>query len=253
MQRKPLLPSFDLEGVAQLISAGAVGRIVVMCGAGISVSAGIPDFRALPAGLPGLGPQPVGLILGAGMVLCVCRTPGTGLYSQLARYNLPRPEAVFSLSFFSRSNPRPFTQLAAELLPGRFTPTPTHYFLALLHRKGLLLRCFTQNIDSLESVAGLPAEAVVAAHGNFDSASCIDCGRSHPIDWVKAQLLAGNISRCSLCGSLVKPDIVFFGEALPQRFHQLRRQDLQRGNGGTAKKAGGSGVRLPVAADGEGS
>ncbi|GFH21624.1 deacetylase sirtuin-type domain-containing protein, partial [Haematococcus lacustris] len=184
MQRKPLLPSFDLEGVAQLISAGAVGRIVVM-------------------------------------------TPGTGLYSQLARYNLPQPEAVFSLSFF-RSNPRPFTQLAAELLPGHFTPTPTHYFLALLHRKGLLLRCFTQNIDSLESVAGLPAEAVVAAHGNFDSASCIDCGRPHPIDWVKAQLLAGNISHCSLCGSLVKPDIVFFGEALPQRFHQLRRQDLQR-------------------------
>lgn len=62
-----------------------------------------------------------------------------------------------------------------ELLPGNYAPTPTHTFLTLLHRKGLLHRCFTQNIDSLEVSAGLPKDVVVAAHGNFDTASCIDC------------------------------------------------------------------------------
>lgn len=56
-----------------------------------------------------------------------------------------------------------------ELFPGTFQPTPAHFFMKLLHDKGLLLRCFTQNIDSLENQAGLPKEDIVAAHGNFDS------------------------------------------------------------------------------------
>ncbi len=59
-----------------------------------------------------------------------------------------------------------------ELFPGTFQPTLAHYFLKLLHDKGLLLRCFTQNIDSLENQAGLDKEQIVAAHGNFDSKCC---------------------------------------------------------------------------------
>lgn len=61
------------------------------------------------------------------------------------------------------------THTLQELFPGTFVPTPAHFFIKLLHDKGLLLRCFTQNIDSLENQAGLPKEAIVAAHGNFDS------------------------------------------------------------------------------------
>lgn len=56
-----------------------------------------------------------------------------------------------------------------ELFPGTFQPTPGHYFIKLLQDKGLLQRCFTQNIDSLEHQAGLPKQEIVAAHGNFDS------------------------------------------------------------------------------------
>ena len=55
-----------------------------------------------------------------------------------------------------------------------------HYFIRLLHDKGMLLRCFTQNIDSLEAAAGLPRQKIVAAHGNFDGAHCIDTGEPVP-------------------------------------------------------------------------
>ena len=136
---EPVLDTFDLEGVASKILSGSVKNIVVMAGAGwhmscsfsmhlidfwslgISVSAGIPDFRS----------------------------PGTGLYDNLAKYNLPEPTAVFDINYFQQ-NPAPFYMLAKELFPGQYRPTPTHLFIRLLHDKGLLRRCFTQNIDSLE-------------------------------------------------------------------------------------------------------
>lgn len=69
--------------MAAYVREGGARNIVCMCGAGISVSAGIPDFR----------------------------TPGTGLYDNLQRYALPYPEAVFELDFF-RQNPAPFYHLA---------------------------------------------------------------------------------------------------------------------------------------------
>lgn len=74
--------------------------------------------------------------------------------------------------------------LLQELLPGNYKPTPTHFFLTLLHKKGLLQRCFTQNIDSLEVAAGLPKDMVIAAHGNFDTASCVDCRKPAKLDQV---------------------------------------------------------------------
>lgn len=88
----------SIDRIATLLRSKAFTRVVVMSGAGLSVSAGIPDFRS----------------------------PGTGLYSQLAHYDLPKPEAIFDIEFF-RSNPRPFYTLAKEIWPGhsqyRYCPT----------------------------------------------------------------------------------------------------------------------------------
>ena len=70
--RPLIIPSPDIEGIASIIRERKARRIIVMCGAGISVSAGIPDFR----------------------------TPGTGLYSQLEKYKLDRPEDVFDLDHY---------------------------------------------------------------------------------------------------------------------------------------------------------
>lgn len=71
------------------------------------------------------------------------RSPGKGLYHNLAKYNLPYPQAIFELVYFLKQ-PEPFFQIARELFPGSFHPTAAHYFLKLLQEKGLLLRHYTQ-------------------------------------------------------------------------------------------------------------
>lgn len=83
-------------------------------------------------------------------------------------------------------------------------------FLKLLYDKGKLLRCYTQNIDSLEFAAGLPPSAIVAAHGNFDSASVVGSCTSVPIDEVKQAALSGIDAWEALnakYGGMVKPDV----------------------------------------------
>lgn len=187
------LSSRTLEGLVEYIKTGQAQKIVVLSGAGISTSAGIPDFRS----------------------------PNTGLYANLARLNLPYAEAVFDISYF-RQNPEPFYTLAHELYPGKFRPTITHSFIRLLHDKGLLLKLFTQNIDCLERAAGIPDNAIVEAHGSFARQSCIDCKKSYPDDDIREHVASKTIPRCYDCKGLVKPEIVFFGEALPSSFFDSR-------------------------------
>lgn len=178
-----------LQDIAELMRARACRRVVAMVGAGISTPSGIPDFRS----------------------------PRSGLYSSLWHPELPYPEAVFELAFFSH-NPRPFFALAKEMRLRRYRPNAIHYFLRLLHDKGLLLRLYTQNIDGLERVSGIPASKLVEAHGSFASATCTICRRPCPRNDIWADVSMDRIPRCPVCSGVVKPDVVFFGEALPPRF-----------------------------------
>lgn len=79
---------------------------------------------------------------------------------------------------------------------------------------------FTQNIDCLERAAGVPADKIIEAHGSFATQRCIDCQKEYPDKEMKEHVQRGDVPRCSnnRCNGLVKPDIVFFGEALPRRF-----------------------------------
>ncbi|KAI9642350.1 Sir2 histone deacetylase Hst2 [Ciborinia camelliae] len=186
------LPARSIEGVANFIKDGKAKNIVVLTGAGISTSAGIPDFRS----------------------------PETGIYANLAALDLPYAEAVFDIDFF-RENPAPFYVLARELYPGQFYPTVSHAFIALIEKKGLLRMLFTQNIDCLERRAGVSSEKIIEAHGSFATQRCIDCKTEYPDDMMKKAVEDGDPATCLVpqCGGLVKPDIVFFGEQLPEAFH----------------------------------
>lgn len=196
-----LLDTLDMDGVVNYIKSGKCKKIITMAGAGISTSAGIPDFRS----------------------------PNTGLYDNLQKYNLPHPQAVFDIGYFWK-NPEPFFLLAKELWPGVFKPTPCHYFIKLLADKGLLHRHYTQNIDTLESRAGLEADKLVEAHGSFRTAHCLICEKEYSQDFIEEKVFAGEIPRCNEPGcedNIVKPDIVFFGESLPKRFGELVHDDFK--------------------------
>lgn len=196
-----LLSDLSLDGIVEYIKKNPNIKIITMAGAGISTSAGIPDFRS----------------------------PNSGLYHNLEKYNLPSPQAIFEYDFFTE-NPEPFFSLARELLPQKsFKPTPCHYFIRMLWQKGLLLRHYTQNIDTLERVAGLPPELLVEAHGTFHTGHCLKCKASYMLPWMKEKILKGDIPKCTKCNEgVVKPDIVFFGEVLPTRFFHLVDTDFRK-------------------------
>ncbi|KAM4698869.1 NAD-dependent protein deacetylase sirtuin-2 [Discoglossus pictus] len=196
-----VLDELTLEGVGRFIQSDKCENVVFMVGAGISTSAGIPDFRS----------------------------PGSGLYANLAKYNLPYPEAIFEIGFF-KQNPEPFFALARELYPGQFKPTICHYFIRLMKEKGLLLRCYTQNIDTLERVAGLSSDDLVEAHGTFHTSHCVGsfCRAEYPLSWMKDKIFSDLIPKCEKCNDIVKPDIVFFGESLPSKFFSAIKSDFSK-------------------------
>ncbi|ESS69928.1 putative silent information regulator 2 [Trypanosoma cruzi] len=185
-------PTF--EALARYIERNNVTKILVMAGAGISVAAGIPDFRS----------------------------PHTGIYARLGKYNLNSPTDAFSLTLL-RERPDVFYSIVREmdLWPGHFWPTLVHHFIKLLADEGRLLRCCTQNIDGLERASGLPMSFLVEAHGSFSTASCIECRSPYDIELASRESRNGKVPHCDRCGGVVKPDVVFFGESLPDAFFNV--------------------------------
>jgi len=197
---QPIALDEELEDVAELaeqIRDRHFTNIVVLVGAGISVSANIPDFRS----------------------------PG-GLYDSLKKEGLACPEAVFTKDFV-REKPQIFFDIMKRLRTDHIDPTPTHRFMRLLHQKGLLKRIYTQNIDGLERKAGLPEDILVESHGTMCRSKCVDCSKVHTIDEIWKEREANSFPRCSDCKGLLRPDIVFFGEPLPERFLKLCKPDLE--------------------------
>eukprot|EP00744_Colponema_vietnamica_P011863 GILI01016668.1.p1 GENE.GILI01016668.1~~GILI01016668.1.p1 ORF type:complete len:333 (+),score=57.17 GILI01016668.1:54-1001(+) len=197
----PLFNTFDIEGVAAYIKERQPKNIIVMMGAGVSVAAGIPDFR----------------------------TPKVGLYSVLAeKYPelADNPQKVFHIDAFHK-DPDLFYKVMNEmkLWPDTHPPTEVHEFVKSLETKGILRRCYTQNIDALERTVGISPDLLVEAHGSFATAKCLGCNEPTPIEHVMAEAQHGAV-KCPLCKEgLVKPNVIFFGEALPPRFSELLKLD----------------------------
>ena len=153
---------------------------VALTGAGISVPSGIPDFR----------------------------TPGKGLWEKVDPMKVAHIDAFRSdpVSFWEFYRPRLHSLDGIE-------PNPAHQALAELERRRLLEGVITQNIDTLHTKAG--SERVVEVHGSIRTASCQACDASYELAKVEELFDEDGVATCSSCASLVKPDVVLFGELLP--------------------------------------
>ncbi len=169
------------ERVADLLRSSE--RAVVLTGAGISVPSGIPDFR----------------------------TPGTGLWEnvdpmEVAHIDAWRRDPDRFWSFYGQR----FASLTDKV------PNEAHHVIAELERRGLVRGVITQNIDRLHRLAG--SERVVEMHGSIEWSVCMTCRGKLPIDRV-VELLGetDGAPECPACAVPLKPDVVLFGELLPER------------------------------------
>ncbi|KAL8777501.1 MAG: hypothetical protein Q9194_002509 [Teloschistes cf. exilis] len=233
LRKRMKLPQYNtIDDAVDLLRKSK--NIIVLTGAGISTSLGIPDFRS----------------------------KDTGLYSQLQHLGLSDPQEVFDISVFWE-DPSIFYSVAKDILPSTRKFSPTHAFIKLLQDKGKLLTNFTQNIDNLESHAGILPEKLIQCHGSFATATCVECEYQVKGEEIFNDIKAGRVPRCDRCirtlrqykpfgikrkrsanrlgpskkkrqsygdstddedydvpiAGVMKPDITFFGEDLPANFH----------------------------------
>jgi len=157
----------------------AARHIAVLTGAGISTESGIPDFRS-----------------------------PTGIYRTLTS------EEIFDLTFFE-DHPDQFYRTMAPVWKTIFSARPNrgHLALAAWEKLGKEITIATQNIDDLHRKAG--SGTVLELHGSVRTMTCTACGRLYDSVRFHGELTAGEVPRCG-CGGVLKPDITFFGEELPQ-------------------------------------
>lgn len=153
------------------------GYTTVLTGAGVSTASGIPDFRS-----------------------------ADGLYSKISR-------ETFELEFLM-SSPEDYYRIAIEHIHplADKTPNVTHRMLAELEKRGWVDVLITQNIDGLHQKAG--SKNVVEFHGNVTGFYCVHCGATYERGWVDGQIRSMGLP-CCVCGGLVRPGVVFFGDMIP--------------------------------------
>ena len=175
---------------------------VVLTGAGVSQESGIPTFR---------GPDPP---LPANRYLELISTESgipdfrsaTGIW---ARYD---PMEYATIDAFRRDPAKVWDFYAKRLdVLKAAEPNAAHLALAELERRGLIEAVITQNVDRLHERAG--SREVIEVHGSVRSSSCLACGHREELERV-VELLP--VPACEHCGEVLKPDVVMFGELMPE-------------------------------------
>lgn len=117
--------------------------------------------------------------------------------------------------------------LQEMLLDGKIRPSKTHNYIQRLETEGRLLRNYTQNIDTLERVAGITR--TVHCHGSFDTSTCLRCKQIYSSEEFKKRVFKTPIPMCTECiDGVIKPNIVFFGEPLPKAFDICIEEDVPK-------------------------
>ena len=182
----------NIEYTAELLRKAK--HAVVLTGAGISTPSGIPDFRS----------------------------EGTGLWSR------DEPLEVASLNTFRTDPDRFFVwfrPLASQIFNA--VPNPAHVALAELETAGCVQSIITQNIDALHHKAG--SKNVIEMHGTMRTLSCTLCfQKAEAKDYLKVFVEQGELPRCPGCNGVLKPDVILFGEQLPQKaWYAAQRESRQ--------------------------
>lgn len=180
-----------IEALAE--TCASADTVVVLTGAGISTPSGIPDFRS-----------------------------DGGLWERFD------PTDFFYENF--KADPAGFwelrTELQEEVYEGDIEPNPAHTALADLEADGVVDVVATQNIDGLHTDAG--SETVLELHGNANWVACERCGERSPMQPILDRVDAGELPpRCESCEGVLKPDVVLFGESLPEAAIREAREKAQ--------------------------
>ena len=154
-------------------------NIVFFGGAGVSTGSGIPDFR------------------GTG-----------GLYAEKITC-AESPEEILSGSYLKTKPKRFYEYYRNHMLYPKAKPTGAHFALAKLEEMGKLKAVITQNIDGLHQMAG--SKNVIELHGSVLRNFCVSCAAVYPLSYITE---SEDVPRCGKCGSLVRPDVVLYGEGL---------------------------------------
>lgn len=174
-------------------------------GAGISIESGIPVFRG-----------------------------ADGLYSKF-------DQSLLEIGSYQHNTEKSWKAIKAVFYDSfvNARPNPAHEILAKWENKGLLKSVTTQNIDNLHREAG--SKYVIEYHGNKEFFVCFNCGERYANEKLK---LTDNPPKCLKCGGLLKPDFIFFGEAIPtdaanQSYEEAQKSDVQLiiGTTGTVQPA----------------
>jgi NAD-dependent deacetylase len=170
----------QVDKIAELILESR--RLTFFTGAGISTESGIPDFRS----------------------------PG-GIWERFD------PDDFTYEKFLNNADARRKQWRLFKELSIAAEPNKAHIAIAELYHLGKLDCVITQNIDNLHQKAGVPYKRVLELHGNLHWFVCLNCGKRYPLAQIKDNTQENEDPPvCEACQGLLKADVVFFGEDLPE-------------------------------------
>lgn len=167
----------DVKQLSEILKGS--NNIVFFGGAGMSTESGIADFRS-----------------------------ENGLYKTALGFEYP-PETMLSHSFFVSHTAEFFKYYKEKMIFKNASPNPGHKALAILEEKGKLKAVITQNIDGLHQLAG--SKKVYELHGSIHRNFCMNCNKFYGLEYIVG---SEDIPLCTVCGGIIKPDVVLYEEAL---------------------------------------